>query len=75
MTRKKPTSKCTHRKGFTFKKTGTGVKRTCKLNCGFAVTDVARGISNHLQNLSKAQGKRKHAGKKIKEEQVVIADA
>lgn len=76
MTRKKPQpSKCRHLKGFNFKKTETGVKRTCKLNCGFSVTDVARGVSTHLQNLSKAQGKRKHAGKKIKEEDVIVMAA
>lgn len=69
MTRKSLT-KCRHLKGFTFKKTESGVKRTCKAGCGFSVTDVARGVSSHLQNLSKAQGKRKHAGKKIKEEVV-----
>lgn len=31
---------CTHNKGFTFKKTKTGTKRTCKKKCGFSVTEI-----------------------------------
>lgn len=51
----RPQNNCTHPKGFVFEQTNQGVKRTCRLNCGFSVTEIGRQV-NSTKKWVKKQG-------------------
>lgn len=55
---------CDHKKGYTFKKTKLGVRRTCRSKCGFSVTEVA---VPHESILDRAWKPQKIKGKHYKE--------